>query len=109
MSDIGLKFPLWAYFFIPPVILSDWLGWLAAPLALAAAAAWLGLWRGRRDTALLALVVVAALVVTWAVVPVSGGRLVVAACANFIWFMAIVLPLRWIAGRVMRAPRRDRP
>ena len=103
MSDIGLKFPLWAYFFIPPVILADALGWLTAPLAIAVAVAWLAVWRSKLDVALLALVLIAAAGLTWAIVPVSGAELVIAGCANFVWFVVILFPIRWIASRLIRA------
>ena len=103
MSDIGFKFPLWAYFFIPPVILGDALGWLAVPLAIAVVVAWLAFWRRKLDVALLALAVIAAVGFTWAIVPVSGARLVIAGCANFTWFAVVLFPIRWIIARLVRA------
>ena len=101
MSDIGLKFPLWVYFFIPPIILADALGWLTAPLAIALAVAWLAFWRRWLDVTLLALALISAVGVTWTIVPVSGAGLVIAGCANFVWFAAILLPIRWIVTRFL--------
>ncbi|HJQ58183.1 MAG TPA: hypothetical protein VJ890_14845 [Vineibacter sp.] len=103
MSDIALKFPWWIYFFFPPILLADAIDWLVLPLALVLIAAWLAFWRRRLDLVLLALAVVAAVVFTWAIVPGSSGKRIVAGAANLAWFVVVLLPIRWIIGRFLTA------
>jgi len=103
MSNVNFAFPLWAYFFIPPIILADVLGWLVAPLAVALAAAWLAFWRRWPDIVLLALVLISAAGITWAILAASGAGFVIASSAIFAWLIVILFPLRWIAGRLIRA------
>jgi hypothetical protein len=99
---MGFRFHWAVYFFLPPIFLARFAGWLVVPLSIAAAAAWLWLRRGTLDIVLLVLAAAAAVGVAWMVEIKSpaarpSSRPILIGCANFIWFDVLLFPVRWIA------------
>ncbi|MCW5744897.1 MAG: hypothetical protein KIT36_01675 [Alphaproteobacteria bacterium] len=103
---MGLKFHWSIYFFFPPILLARAAGMLVVPLAIIVAAAWLWFGWRRLDVLLLAVAFVAAIGVTWLVnnestALAAADRMILFGCAHFIWFAAILLPVRWLVARFL--------
>jgi len=101
---MGFRFHWAVYFFLPPMFLARFAGWLVVPLSIVLAGVWLWLMPRNLDVALVVLAAAGATGVAWMVeikspADWSAGRPILIGCAHFIWFVVLLLPLRWMASR----------